>query len=98
MGKKILIASLSLLGSLGLAGCGSSSGGLPSCVEDHMKEKLTELDAITECLVDELAKNFATQSECEEFVSKNGGYEASRAQACKNYFEEKASADGGAGN
>jgi Fe-S cluster biogenesis protein NfuA len=96
MRNKNILAGLSLLGLV--AGCGSSSeGGLKSCVEDHMKEKLSEMDSITECLVDELAKNFATQADCEAFVTANGGYADTRVQACKNYFEEKEkSKDGGA--
>ena len=95
-----LIAGLALsVLSLAVAGCGSSSeGGLKGCVADHMKEKLSEMDAITECLVDELAKNFATQADCEAFVTANGGYADTRVQACKNYFAEKEekSKDGGA--
>jgi len=97
MGKKNLLAALSLLGLLGFAGCGSSDKGLQDCVKEHMEEKLSEVDAITECLVDELAKSFATQAECEAFVAGNGGYADSKTQACKNYFEEKGShADAGA--
>jgi hypothetical protein len=96
MRNKNILAGLSLLGLIGFGGCGSSSeGGLKSCVADHMKEKLSEMDSITECLVDELAKNFATQADCEAFVTANGGYADTRVQACKNYFEEKAK-DGGA--
>jgi hypothetical protein len=98
MRTKNLLATLSLLGFLGAAGCGSSGGGLQNCVADHMKEKLSELDAITECLSDELAKNFASQAECEAFVTSNGGYAETRTQACKNYFEEKTAADASVGN
>lgn len=96
MGKKNFLAALSVLGLLGFAGCGSSDKGLQDCVKDHMAEKLSEVDSITECLVDELAKNFSTQAECEEFVTANGGYAASKTEACKNYFEEKESKDAGA--
>jgi len=99
MGKKNLLAALSLLGLFGLAGCGSSDKNLQDCVKDHMAEKLSEVDAITECLVDELGKNFATQAECEEFVSANGGYASSKTQACEHYFDEKKPAgDAGVGN
>jgi hypothetical protein len=97
MGKKNLAAALALLGLLGL-GCSSSGQTLPSCVADHMKEKLSEPDAITECLADELAKGFTTQAECEDFVSKNGGYEASKTEACQHYFDEKSKDAGAAGN
>jgi hypothetical protein len=98
MTTKNLLAALSLLSLVGFAGCGSSDKNLQDCVKDHMAEKLSEVDAITECLVDELAKNFATQADCEAFVTANGGYASSKTEACQNYFEEKTPKDGGAGN
>jgi hypothetical protein len=98
MGKKNLLAALSLLGLLGAAGCGSSDKNLQDCVKDHMAEKLSEPDAITECLVDELGKTFATQAECETFVTDNGGYASSKTEACQHYFDEKKSGDAGTGN
>src|SRR4051812_19348910 len=98
MGNKHLLAALSLLGLIGFSGCGSSSTQtLQSCVEDHMKEKLSEADSITECLVDELAKTFATQPDCEAFASANGAYGTSKTEACQHYFQEK-TADGSVGN
>jgi len=98
MGKKNLLAALSLLGLLGFAACGSSDKNLQDCVKDHMAEKLTEPDAITECLVDELGKTFATQADCEAFVTANGGYASSKTEACQHYFDEKMPKDAGAGN
>src|SRR3954447_8701888 len=98
MGNKHLLAALSLLGLIGFSGCGSSSTQtLQSCVEDHMKEKLGEADSITECLVDELAKTFATQAECESFVTANGGFATTKTEACQHYFQEK-TADASVGN
>jgi hypothetical protein len=97
MGKKNLLAALPFLGVFAFAGCGSSDKNLQDCVKEHMEEKLTEPDAITECLVDELGKTFATQADCEAFVTANGGYAGSKTEACQHYFDEKKPSDAGAG-
>jgi hypothetical protein len=95
--KNTILAALAL-GALGLGACDSKSE-LEKCVNEHVAEKLTETDALAECLSDELAKKFMSQSECEEFVLNNGGYENTRAAACMKYFEEAPPAgDAGTGN
>jgi hypothetical protein len=92
-----------LLASLALAslvfGCSSDSKtDLQKCVEEHKAEKLTETDAIGECLFDELMKSFATQADCEAYVTANGGFADTRTAGCQRYFADKnesAHADGG---
>jgi hypothetical protein len=92
----ILLASLSLPALI--VGCGSSDDktDLQKCVEEHKAEKLTETDAIGECLSDELMKSFATQADCEAYVTANGGFAESRTVGCQRYFADKQeSADAG---
>jgi hypothetical protein len=96
--KALLAPSLvALLLSAGLVASCKHEHDLKECVDEHTKENLSEVDAITECLSDELAKKFTTQTECESFVEQNGGFAASRTAACKKYFEEVSQPAGDAG-
>jgi hypothetical protein len=99
MMKKSLLVPLLITGLAGFAGCSKKEETLTGCVEEHKMENLSEVDAITECLSDELKKKFTTTAECESFVEQNGGFAASRGSACMKYFEEvsQPAGDGGGG-
>ena len=88
MKTKLVLAAFLLATACGGDDDGGTEVTLQSCVTDHVAEALTEVEAITECLGDELALSFATQAECETYVTANGGYEASRTAGCEGYFEE----------
>src|SRR4051794_6412854 len=88
--KKLLFggALIAMLGASSVfLNCSSDPNPLVACVNDHESmEHLSEVDAIGECLSDELHKNFSTQAECESFVTGNGGYAASKTAGCMKYF------------
>ena len=86
MSTKLLFLTVPLAICLG---CGDSKSDLEKCVDEHKAEKLTETDAIGECLVDELMQSFATQADCEAYVAAHGGFADSKVEGCKRYFEEK---------
>jgi hypothetical protein len=75
-----------------LAGCGHSHeeyANLMECVVDHTgNEGLTEVQAISTCLLDHLDIMFSTQAVCEAYVAANGGYPNSATMACMIYFQE----------
>lgn len=75
-----------------LAACGHSHDDYATfmdCVTDHTgNEGLTEVQAVSTCLVDHIDVTFTTQAECEAFVAANGGYPNSATMACMIYFQE----------
>lgn len=92
-----LCTALLSIAFAGLLACGEddhSSGDhdfdeLVPCVDEHVEEGLPEPEAIVHCLADyELGQDFTDFDGCVEFVTENGGYEASREEACTLYFEE----------
>lgn len=88
---RLVVGSFACAALLFAAACGDdheeSFDNLPDCVADHAG--LGEPQAIAHCLIDFFDMNFADQAACVAFVTSNGGYEASRDQACTLYFEEK---------
>jgi hypothetical protein len=78
---------------LTFAACGDdhdeeSYDNLPDCVEDHVAEGLTEVQAVTHCLVDyDFPPDFADQAACVAYVSGEGFPDSADA-GCMAYFEE----------
>ena len=90
--RLVLVASFVSL-ALSLAACDHGHGEhydtLQECVTDHATEGLSESNSITTCLLDHLdGIDFATQAECEAYVTANGGYPNSVTMACTDYFAQ----------
>ena len=84
--------ALTVAATLALSsGCGDDHDhtfdNLPDCVADHAS--LGEAESIAHCLIDFFDMNFADQAACVAYVTANGGYEASREEACMLYFQER---------